>query len=515
LDVIVNREKLGKDGKLLQLLTKAISVNCSVLHWDAIFQTLNNLCNGHSGNKQQCLKYMDLWMNTLEECKHSASIVSSVLQLLITILCADSTDELSAKPLTLQGLIADGVHRKWLVLLNELRLTFLDQGPMFEQQLLKLQRCLEVLLSDSKPSTTQAITGNKLVSAVRMRSPFLSINIIKFKELQVQNSVAANVYRGTWRRCTPVAIKVCRDDSNGNNPVLTEARCQAEIQKLSALRHPRLVSLLGYCTDFLEMRGEEIISASGTALVLEFMEKGSLRVMLTQESSLMTMLQKLTIAVDICEGMRFLHESNVSHGDLTSETVLVDGEGRAKLSGFGGGGLNRNEKAPAKAVKEMSVSDQQADIVSFGVILWQLITGRVSDNENVKQKNKINLVLSEDERRCCPAALLSCINQCLDSTLSKQITFSSLYGSLHAILSQETKKLHTNMENIPHEFNCPITQDIMKDPVILADGHTYEREFIVNWLKKSNRSPLTNEELKHKRYITNRALKSLIEAAIE
>lgn len=161
------------------------------------------------------------------------------------------------------------------------------------------------------------------------------------------------------------------------------------------------------------------------------------------------------------------------------------------------------------------MSDQQADITSFGVILWQLITGRVSDNENVKQKNKINLVLSEDERRCCPAALLSCINQCLDSTLSKQITFSSLYGSLHAILSQETKKLHTNMENIPHEFNCPITQDIMKDPVILADGHTYEREFIVNWLKKSNRSPLTNEELKHKRYITNRALKSLIEAAIE
>ncbi len=35
----------------------------------------------------------------------------------------------------------------------------------------------------------------------------------------------------------------------------------------------------------------------------------------------------------------------------------------------------------------------------------------------------------------------------------------------------------------------------MKDPVMLMDGHSYERKWIMDWLKRSNRSPLTNEEL--------------------
>ncbi len=49
---------------------------------------------------------------------------------------------------------------------------------------------------------------------------------------------------------------------------------------------------------------------------------------------------------------------------------------------------------------------------------------------------------------------------------------------------------------IPDGFICPITQDIMRDPVILVfDGHSYERKAIEDWLKRSNRSPLTNEVL--------------------
>ena len=44
----------------------------------------------------------------------------------------------------------------------------------------------------------------------------------------------------------------------------------------------------------------------------------------------------------------------------------------------------------------------------------------------------------------------------------------------------------------PHEFNCPISQTIMVEPVITADGQTYERREIEAWLVNHQTSPITN-----------------------
>ena len=40
-------------------------------------------------------------------------------------------------------------------------------------------------------------------------------------------------------------------------------------------------------------------------------------------------------------------------------------------------------------------------------------------------------------------------------------------------------------------FYCPITGDLMKDPVIGIDGYTYEKEAIYEWLAKDQVSPMT------------------------
>lgn len=61
---------------------------------------------------------------------------------------------------------------------------------------------------------------------------------------------------------------------------------------------------------------------------------------------------------------------------------------------------------------------------------------------------------------------------------------------------------------IPEQFLCPITLEIMKDPVICSDGHTYEREAIIS-LKKPI-SPLTNQPINLKTIIPNRIIKELI-----
>lgn len=59
-------------------------------------------------------------------------------------------------------------------------------------------------------------------------------------------------------------------------------------------------------------------------------------------------------------------------------------------------------------------------------------------------------------------------------------------------------------------FVCPITQEIMKDPVITPHGISYERSAIVNWLEKNESCPFTKKNLKKEDLITNYALKCSI-----
>ncbi|VVA25712.1 PREDICTED: U-box domain-containing [Prunus dulcis] len=64
---------------------------------------------------------------------------------------------------------------------------------------------------------------------------------------------------------------------------------------------------------------------------------------------------------------------------------------------------------------------------------------------------------------------------------------------------------------IPHEFLCPITLEIMTDPVIVASGQTYDRESIQKWFDTNHRTcPKTRETLAHLSLAPNYALKNLI-----
>ena len=58
---------------------------------------------------------------------------------------------------------------------------------------------------------------------------------------------------------------------------------------------------------------------------------------------------------------------------------------------------------------------------------------------------------------------------------------------------------------------CPITLDIMKDPVIFVDGYTYDRIAIAEYLKKSGVSPMTRQPMTIEQAIPNRALKDQID----
>jgi hypothetical protein len=64
--------------------------------------------------------------------------------------------------------------------------------------------------------------------------------------------------------------------------------------------------------------------------------------------------------------------------------------------------------------------------------------------------------------------------------------------------------------DIPNEFICPISCEIMSDPVVASDGHTYERKQIETWFRSHAKSPKTNQRLDDLRLVPNIALRNLI-----
>mmetsp|Transcript_60572 Transcript_60572/g.180116 ORF Transcript_60572/g.180116 Transcript_60572/m.180116 type:complete len:258 (+) Transcript_60572:1943-2716(+) len=71
-----------------------------------------------------------------------------------------------------------------------------------------------------------------------------------------------------------------------------------------------------------------------------------------------------------------------------------------------------------------------------------------------------------------------------------------------AVRAQFTGKRQRSDEP-PDELVCPITFQLMVDPVVAADGHTYERSAVEDWLKTHNRSPKCNTPLDHKLVVPN------------
>ncbi|KAK9830346.1 hypothetical protein WJX72_011173 [[Myrmecia] bisecta] len=59
-------------------------------------------------------------------------------------------------------------------------------------------------------------------------------------------------------------------------------------------------------------------------------------------------------------------------------------------------------------------------------------------------------------------------------------------------------------------FSCPITQVVMRDPVLCSDGHTYERSAITAWLRLRDTSPMTNEPPASKQLVSNVAVRHFV-----
>ena len=68
---------------------------------------------------------------------------------------------------------------------------------------------------------------------------------------------------------------------------------------------------------------------------------------------------------------------------------------------------------------------------------------------------------------------------------------------------------------VPDDFICPITAEIMTDPVSTSDGFTYERAAITEWLRTKDTSPKTGATLESKALFPIHSLRNMIRSFVE
>ncbi|KAH0621410.1 hypothetical protein JD844_022693 [Phrynosoma platyrhinos] len=105
-------------------------------------------------------------------------------------------------------------------------------------------------------------------------------------------------------------------------------------------------------------------------------------------------------------------------------------------------------------------------------------------------------------------------------SLTKEGLTEDLKIGLRSKVLRNIEKLRNEMESaclgIPDEFLCPITRELMKEPVIAADGYSYEKEAMEEWIiKKRHSSPMTNLPLQRLVLTPNRSLKMAINRWLE
>lgn len=160
----------------------------------------------------------------------------------------------------------------------------------------------------------------------------------------------------------------------------------AEVQFLGVLSHPNLVKLIGYCS----VDGERGIQR---LLVYEFMPNRSLEDHLFSRAlPTLPWIKRLQIILGAAEGLAYLHEGlelQVIYRDFKSSNVLLDEEFKPKLSDFGlareGPTGDRTHVSTAVVGTygyaapeyiETGHLSVHSDIWSFGVVLYEILTGR-------------------------------------------------------------------------------------------------------------------------------------------
>ncbi|XP_024465446.2 probable LRR receptor-like serine/threonine-protein kinase At1g53440 [Populus trichocarpa] len=221
-------------------------------------------------------------------------------------------------------------------------------------------------------------TLKQIIDATRKFSPKMEIGRGRF----------GIVYKAELPNETKLAVKKISPQSKQHG----KDELQREIFNLKSLHHENLVQLFdGYSIKDLHL------------LVYDYMHKGSLHHALFEPNSTTKLDWKarFDISLGIARGLKYLHEEKrfkIVHGNIKPSNILLDNSLTAKLADFGLATLC-DEEDPFMTIKakgsrvymapEYSMGKAitvKADVYSFGIVLLETVSGKVSADYTPNQE---------------------------------------------------------------------------------------------------------------------------------
>ncbi|XP_057709868.1 mitogen-activated protein kinase kinase kinase 11 [Corythoichthys intestinalis] len=303
-----------------------------------------------------------------------------------------------------------------------------------------------------KPSGYGKLQGNAVVGELGpAMGGELEPAVVNFRELSLQEVIGVGgfgkVYRGTWRGAL-VAVKAARQDPDEDISV-TAQNVRQEARLFAMLTHPNIIALKGVC-----------LQEPNLCLIMEYASGGPLSRALAGRRIPPHIL--VNWAVQIARGMLYLHSEAivpVIHRDLKSNNILlaqpIENECMEaltlKITDFG---LAREWHKTTKMstagtyawmapeVIKSSTFSKGSDVWSYGVLLWELLTGEAPykgiDGLAVAYGvavNKLTLPIPST----CPEPFAQLMSECWDQDPHRRPNFGSILAQLTA-LEQQVKE---------------------------------------------------------------------------
>ncbi|XP_059276607.1 serine/threonine-protein kinase STY13-like [Lycium barbarum] len=243
------------------------------------------------------------------------------------------------------------------------------------------------------------------------------------------------LYKGTYNG-EDVAIKLLeRPEHDLERAHLMEQQFQQEVTMLANLKHPNIVRFIGACRKPMVW-----------CIVTEYARGGSVRQFLTRRHNRAVPL-KLAVkqALDVARGMEYVHGLNLIHRDLKSDNLLIAADKSIKIADFGVARIEVQTEGMtpetgtyrwmAPEMIQHRPYTQKVDVYSFGIVLWELITGMLPF-QNMTAVQAAFAVVNKGVRPTIPIECLPVLSEimirCWDAEPDNRPTFSQVVGMLEA-----------------------------------------------------------------------------------
>jgi len=251
----------------------------------------------------------------------------------------------------------------------------------------------------------------------------------------IGSGAMGDVYRGTDTRTgQTVAIKALKSALVEREPILLE-RFRREGDALRTLNHPNIVKMI-------DMVGW----AGNYYMIMEYVPGGDLSALIDAAPEGMPVERALSIALDLADALTRAHRLNIIHRDLKPANILLADDGTPRLSDFGVAHFGEGATITASGVIIGTFAylspqacmglppDEQGDIWSFGVVLYEMLAGR-RPFDAVAPAALLNMILNNplpDISEFCPGLpdrLVDLLYRMLDKTAEGRIPSVRLVGA--------------------------------------------------------------------------------------